>query len=91
MKLKEYIQNINFEDIWLDLIDYYPDQEKSKEKYLRVWKQLYELEESDKCSNMTIDIQYIEEDEDSYYNVFGRKENDDMNQKIFIKRMIREQ
>lgn len=78
MKLKEYLLNINFEDIWFELTEYYPEQKNSKEGYLKVWKQLYELEESNKCSDITIDIEYIEEGEDSYYKVSGRKENDDM-------------
>lgn len=76
MKLKEYIQNVDFDQIWLDLIEYYPDQEKSKEGYLCVWNQLKDLQEVNNCSDITIEIEYINEGEDSYYSISGKKEND---------------
>lgn len=71
MIFKEYIDGVDFEDVWVHLLENYPYLKEGKEKFEKVWKGLSEKTPDD-C-NISINIMFIEEDEpeDNYWDVHG--------------------
>ena len=69
MIFKDILEKVSWNDIWNKLSELYPNENRSKEGYFRVFSCL--LKQEPILGNFYLDISFIEEDaiEDCYYNV----------------------
>jgi len=72
MILKEYIHNAKFEEIWVEFVKNYPECEKDKKGYQKVWIELNSLPIDNSLKHYNIYVDFVHEEEypeDDYWSV----------------------
>lgn len=75
MKLSQLIKTNNWLSVKLTLLQNYPDQKKSIEAYKNVYEKLALMEIGE--SDMIIELKQVNDEEESYVEVSGKKETND--------------
>lgn len=73
---KEVVKRNQWEDVKKTLLTLFPDQIKSINGYEHVFKELQRLEPTSNEENFVIVMRLVEDGEDSYYDIAGRKKGD---------------
>ncbi|WP_145048177.1 MULTISPECIES: DUF6557 family protein [Paenibacillus] len=74
---KKILDNVNFEAVWIKLIEYYPDMSQTKNKYLIVYESLLSHNPARNIEEMTIYIDAVDSDDsindgNNEYRVHGK-------------------